>query len=127
MNADQRFADWLAQRRKRDKHGHVYQYHPRSDAHSKALCEFIVEDLLGSCTALHMQALDGLIAYGINLGYVWPNGKKKNLDLAIGRPKDSTLTVPQHDGRTVGSLPLSTPFTACHPHRVWPWYVTAVT
>jgi hypothetical protein len=87
MQADQRFAAWLAARRETDKFGHVYQYHPRSDAHSKALCEFIVDDLLDACPALRERARRGEVGYGINLRHRWSSGKVKTIDLALGVPK----------------------------------------
>ena len=88
MNAPERLAAWLATHERRDpKFGHVYRYHPRSDAHSVALCEFIMEDLLVACPALRQQANRGEIAYGINVLYLWPGSRKlKTIDLAIGRP-----------------------------------------
>lgn len=86
MQADERFVAWLAGRREADKFGHVYQYHPRSDVHSKVLCRLIVADLLVACPAFAAQARASCVAYGINVGYHWPSGKHKTIDLAIGRP-----------------------------------------
>ncbi|MBI4679137.1 MAG: hypothetical protein HY748_16295 [Elusimicrobia bacterium] len=88
MNALERFAEWLANHRHRDpKYGHVYKYHSRSDAHSIALCTLVAEDILSICPSLREQASAGRIAFGINIGHIWPNGKKKTIDLAIGRPQ----------------------------------------
>jgi hypothetical protein len=54
--APQKFAKWLAKHENRDpRFGFVYQYHPRSDAHSVALCRFILEDLLEQSTVLKDQ------------------------------------------------------------------------
>jgi hypothetical protein len=64
----------------------MYRYHSRSDAHSIALCELVMEDLLQVCPALATQVRRGEVAYGINLSYEFPSGKVKNLDLAIGTP-----------------------------------------
>ena len=88
MLAPQAFANWLSNHRHRDKKlGHTYLYHPRSDAHSIALCLAILNDILTRCPVLQEQALRGDIACGINLKYRWPTtNKKKTLDLAIGRP-----------------------------------------
>ncbi len=69
--------------------GHIYRYHPRSDAHSVALCTLVMEDLLERCPLLRSQAARGQVAYGINVGHQWPKtGKRKNLDLAVGIPAD---------------------------------------
>lgn len=47
----------------------------------------MAEDLLAQCDVLRGQASAGKIAFGINIKHLWPNGKKKTIDLAIGRPK----------------------------------------
>jgi len=87
MGAPERFAAWLAVHEHRDRRfRHLYRYHPRSDAHSKALCVFILEDLLLRCRVLSEQGARDEIAYGINLPHVWPNGKRKTIDLAVGVP-----------------------------------------
>lgn len=89
MDAPQRFADWLANNRHVDRrYGHTYLYHSRSDSHSVALCKFILEDLVAASAVLRAQALTGLVAYGINVPFVAPSGKAKNLDLALGRPAE---------------------------------------
>jgi hypothetical protein len=85
MSAPQQFAGWLTNHEHKDpNYGWVYHYHSRSDAHSIALCTYILEDLLLACPVLHDQALADRIVYGINARHVFPNGKKKTLDLAIG-------------------------------------------
>jgi hypothetical protein len=84
----------MAKHEHRDpRYGYVYQYHPRSDAHSIALCRFILEDLLEQSHFLKGQALSGTVVYGINYGHTWKEtGKSKNLDLAIGTgTPDTTL------------------------------------
>lgn len=88
MNAPERLAAWLAEHEHWDaKFGHLYRYHSRSDAHSVALCEFIMEDLLAACPVLREQGERGEIAYGVNVVYLWPGSQKqKTIDLAIGRP-----------------------------------------
>jgi hypothetical protein len=73
----------------------VYKYHSRSDIHSVVLSEFIVRDLLETCSALKQQAQRDEIAYGINIKHNWERtGKSKALDLAVGPPTQSALTVP---------------------------------
>jgi len=88
MGAPQQFAEWLTAHEHKDRHyGWVYRYHSRSDAHSIALCELILQDLLLACPLLRDQALSDRIVYGINAKHIFPNGKKKTLDLAIGTAK----------------------------------------
>lgn len=93
--APQRFVDWLCSHEHVDhQHGHVYRYHSRSDAHSIALCRFILSDLLEQCTALREAAAAGRIVYGINAKHTWKTtGKKKTLDLAIGTPVDDEASL----------------------------------
>jgi hypothetical protein len=47
--APQHFVGWLKTYRKTDRLGLTYQYHPRSDAHSKKLAELIWDDLVAHC------------------------------------------------------------------------------
>jgi hypothetical protein len=87
MNAPHKFVRWLADRKHRDrKYGYTYLYHPRSDAHSIALCTFVLEDILVRCRVLQEQVALGAVAYGVNIRHTWPNGKQKTIDLSIGRP-----------------------------------------
>lgn len=97
LTAPRKFIHWLAKNEHRDRnYGYVYRYHPRSDAHSIALCRFILEDLLKYCAPLREQALAGRIVYGINYVHRWPqSGKRKTLDLAVGiGTADTTLASP---------------------------------
>jgi hypothetical protein len=59
--APQRFVDWLKTYRNTDTLGLTYQYHPRSDAHSKKLAELIWEDLIAHCPTLSENARAGRI------------------------------------------------------------------
>jgi hypothetical protein len=87
MNAPKKFVAWMSANNQPDKFGNTYRYHPRSDSHSKAICEYMVLDLLEHCEVLKEQAASGAVAYGINLGYTSPvSGKRKAFDLAIGTP-----------------------------------------
>jgi hypothetical protein len=58
-----------------------------SDAHSIALCRFVLADLLAKSNELSRHALEDKIIYGINARHTFPNGKRKTLDLAIGTTK----------------------------------------
>jgi hypothetical protein len=85
MNAPEQFAKWLSEHEHKDPvYGWVYRYHSRSDAHSVALCGFVLEDLLAASSRLRSLALSNRIVFGINARHKFPNGKKKTLDLAIG-------------------------------------------
>jgi hypothetical protein len=83
-----RFASWMATHRHPDKtFDLVYLYHSRSDRHSIQLCRFVVADIVAASSLLTERAKAGEVAYGINIRYEAPSGKKKNLDFAIGKPK----------------------------------------
>jgi hypothetical protein len=97
LTAPRKFVRWLGKNEHRDRnYGYVYRYHPRSDAHSIALCRFILEDLLTHCASLREQALASRIVYGINYVHRWPqSGKTKTLDLAVGTGiPDTSLVSP---------------------------------
>ena len=96
MSAPGDLATWMATHEHKDKKlPHVYKYHSRSDIHSVMLCEFVIRDLLRNCASLREQALRGETAYGINVKHKWETtGKVKALDLAVGPPTASALTVP---------------------------------
>lgn len=70
------------------KHGNRWQYHSRSDHHSKVACWGLLFDLLRHCPLLRQHASDGLVGYGINHEMRdFRTGRKKNLDLVICRPR----------------------------------------
>lgn len=88
MDGPEAFTKWLTAHEHKDpKYGWVYRYHSRSDAHSVALCGFLLSDLLASSDLLREHALANKIVYGINARHTFPNGKRKTLDLAIGTSK----------------------------------------
>lgn len=60
-------------------------YHPRSDAHSNALCLGILSDLIENCPSMKQQAAAGEIVYQLN-HTVTVSYQKWNIDLAIGPP-----------------------------------------
>ena len=67
--------------------GHVYRYHSRSDAHSIALCRFIMEDFIDQVPALKSQIDSGRIVWHTNVKFHFPLSRKaKTLDLAVGAP-----------------------------------------
>jgi hypothetical protein len=65
-----------------------WQYHPRSDARSKAACWGIAFDLMNSCGLLREHALAGKVGFGINHEMRdFRMNRKKNLDLVICTPQ----------------------------------------
>jgi hypothetical protein len=112
MNGPERFAEWMSAHEHIDKRfGHVYRYHSRSDAHSKALCQFIVDDLRVNCPALERQLAEHVVVWETNLRFTFPRtGKQKTLDLAIGPPGAGPIGTPV--------APLEDVFVACEEKTV---------
>ncbi len=81
-----------------DQFGNSWQYHSRSDNHSKIACGALLLDLLNNCPLLASHARDGKIVFGINHEMRdFKTARQKNLDLIICTPKasaasDSTLS-----------------------------------
>jgi len=96
VDAPQRFVEWMSVHEHKDARlGYVYRYHSRSDAHSKALCGFILEDIARHCPALPKQMASQMVVSYTNLSFTFPRtGKKKALDLAIGPAGAGPLNVP---------------------------------
>lgn len=70
------------------KHGNRWQYHSRSDHHSKVACWGLLFDLLRHCALLREHATRGLVGYGLNHEMRdFRTGRKKNLDLVVCRPR----------------------------------------
>lgn len=66
------------------RHGNSWQYHSRSDRHSKIACWGVVFDLMRHCKLLREHAESGRVGVGINHEMRdFRNQKKKNLDLVI--------------------------------------------
>lgn len=71
----------------RGKDGGLWQYHSRSDLHSKVACCGVFLDLMATSALLREHVRDGKVVVGVNhpmLDFV--NNKKKNLDLVLARP-----------------------------------------
>lgn len=65
-----------------------WQYHSRSDLHSKVACWGILFDLLRHSHELRRQMADGSVVFGVNFEINdWEHGRKKNLDLVLARPQ----------------------------------------
>lgn len=68
-------------------HGNSWQYHSRSDRHSKVACWTLVFDFMRNCPLLRSHAEAGRVGVGINHEmHDFRNKKKKNLDLVICTP-----------------------------------------
>ena len=64
-----------------------YQYHPRSDHHSKLACWCIAFDLMRTSNLLQGHVAEGKVTIGINHEMLdFRQRRKKNLDLVIARP-----------------------------------------
>lgn len=70
----------------KDKFGNSWQYHSRSDHHSKVACWAILFDLIQSCPLLASHITAGKVGFGINHEMNdFKVARKKNLDLVICR------------------------------------------
>jgi hypothetical protein len=68
-------------------HGNAWQYHSRSDRHSKIACWTLVFDFMRNCALLREHARIGRVGLGINHEmHDFRNKKKKNLDLVVCIP-----------------------------------------
>lgn len=65
----------------------LWQYHSRSDLHSKVACWGVFFDLLRTSALLGEHARAGKVIFGVNFEMRdFATGRKKNLDLVIARP-----------------------------------------
>lgn len=72
-------------------HGNSWQYHPRSDRHSKIACWAIFFDLLQSGGLLFRHVAEGKVSFGINHQMRdFQNDRQKDLDLVICRRSTPT-------------------------------------
>lgn len=71
------------------KNGTQWQYHPRSDHHSKIACWAVLFDLLSASSLMQRHAECGKVAFGINRELNdWTTNRTKNLDLVVARTGD---------------------------------------
>jgi hypothetical protein len=71
-----------------DKFGNQWQYHSRSDRHSKAACWGILFDLMQTSKVLASHVRSGEVGFGINHEMAdFKNSRKKNLDLVLCQPR----------------------------------------
>ena len=70
-----------------DSYGNDWQYHSRSDAHSKIACWALLFDLLQNCPLLVAHIRSGKVGFGINHEMRdFRTARKKNLDLVLCTP-----------------------------------------
>jgi hypothetical protein len=89
----------LSEPTRQDRYGNRWQYHSRSDHHSKVACWGIVFDLLRVSPLLKRHVGAGVVYFGINHEMRdFVHDRKKNLDLvlctasgAVGKPTTETL------------------------------------
>lgn len=75
-----------------DKFGNDWQYHSRSDHHSKVACWGIVFDLLRTCSLLRRHVEAGVVNFGINHEMSdFVHDRKKDLDLVLCTPGSGHL------------------------------------
>jgi hypothetical protein len=84
------------------RHLTEHHYHPRSDAHSNAVCRAILDDLIAHCRPLAEKARGGELVATLN-HTVKVNYQDWNIDLAIGPPPG--LPTPPVDGPIAFSVP----------------------
>lgn len=84
--------------------GRSWQYHSRSDRHSKIACWAVLFDLLRGCPLLRQHAANGKVRFGINHEMRdFRLNRKKNLDLVLcaGAPAKGAPTFVEY-GREIG-------------------------
>ena len=80
-----------------DKSGNLWQYHSRSDHHSKVACWGVIFDFLATTPLLQRHVAAGVVCFGINHEMRdFVHDRKKNLDLVLcapsGKATSDTLT-----------------------------------
>lgn len=84
-----------------DKYGNRWQYHSRSDRHSKVGCWGVAFDLLEHSALMQSHAEQGKVVLGVNHEMRdFQTGRKKDLDLVLARPDSSARS----DERTFRGL-----------------------
>jgi hypothetical protein len=70
--------------------GHLREtgYHPRSNAHGKILCEFVLVDLLAMCPKITSDAAAGHLVYDVQRKIIVASSEW-NIDLVLGPPPAS--------------------------------------
>ncbi len=91
MHGPQILARTLSEVTRIDRYGNRWQYHSRSDHHSKVACWGIVFDLLHLNPLLRRHVEAGTVHFGINHEMRdFVNDRKKNLDLVLCTPSSGS-------------------------------------
>jgi hypothetical protein len=73
-----------------DKYGNRWQYHSRSDRHSKVACWGVMFDLLQTSALLRKHVEQGKVVFGINHEMEdFKQQRPKRLDLVVARPRSA--------------------------------------
>lgn len=92
MHGPQILVRFLQQPGPADKYGNTWQYHSRSDRHSKVGSWGVALDLLSTSSLMRRHAADGKIVLGVNHTMTdFATGRKKDLDLVIARPQEPVV------------------------------------
>jgi hypothetical protein len=84
------------------KGGRAWQYHSRSDRHSKAACWGVLFDLMLTSRLLEGHIAEGLVGFGINHEMRdFKQNRKKNLDLVLCVPAKERV---RRESRTFADL-----------------------
>lgn len=87
MHGPQILVRTLSELTRTDKHGNKWQYHPRSDHHSKVACWGILFDLLATTPLLKRHIDCGAVSFGINHEIRdFARNRTKDLDLVLCTP-----------------------------------------
>ncbi len=77
-----------------DKFGNIWQYHGRSDRHSKTACWAVMFDLLQNSALLRQHVADGKVVFGVNHEMSdFKTRRRKKLDLVVARPGTNPVGV----------------------------------
>lgn len=72
-----------------DKFGNIWQYHSRSDRHSKIACWVIAFELMQECSLLREHVSERKVVLGVNYELRdFQTRRKKRLDLVIAKPEN---------------------------------------
>jgi hypothetical protein len=82
-----------------DSSGRLWQYHSRSDLHSKVACWGVLFDLLQQSALLRNHAAAKKVIFGVNYEMRdYQTGRKKRLDLVVARPAGDITRAPKSMG-----------------------------
>jgi hypothetical protein len=85
-----------------DRFGNNWQYHSRSDHHSKIACWGIIFDLMRQSPLLRRHVKDRRVCFGINHEMVdFVHNRKKNLDLVLCTPSQAMPKAKVRDIRSM--------------------------